>query len=134
MTDQELLDTAREAASRAYAPYSTLRVGAAVLGESGAVYMGANVENAAFPSTLCAEAVAVGSAVAAGERSLVALAVASPDLQSIYPCGQCRQRMAEFHVQRVVVEGESGDPDHHSLEELIPGRFTDWREPPSTSS
>ena len=134
MTDAELLDAARQAAERAYAPYSSLRVGAVVLGGSGAVYPGANVENAAFPSTLCAEAIAIGTAVVAGEESLVAVAVASPDLESIYPCGQCRQRMSEFHVQRVVLEGEEGDPDPHSLEELLPGRFTDWRPPPSTSS
>jgi cytidine deaminase len=134
MTDGELLEAAREAAARAYAPYSHLRVGAAVVGESGTVYTGANVENAAFPSTLCAEAVAIGQAVASGERSLVTVAVASLDLLGIYPCGQCRQRMAEFDVRRVVVENEHGDPFDHSLEEMLPGRFTDWRELPSTSS
>jgi cytidine deaminase len=134
MTDGELLEAARLAAGQAYAPYSHLRVGAAVIGESGTVYTGANVENAAFPSTLCAEAVAIGQAVASGERSLETVAVASLDLPAIHPCGQCRQRMTEFRVQRVVVEDEHGDPDPHSLEEMLPGRFTDWRESPSTSS
>lgn len=133
VTDDHLLEAAREAAEQAYAPYSHLRVGAAVVGESGAVYTGANVENAAFPSTLCAEAVAIGHAVASGERSLTLVAVISPDLPSIYPCGQCRQRMAEFDVQRVIVEGSEG-PDSHRLEDLLPGRFTDWRDSPSTSS
>ena len=134
MTDVELLEVAREAAGRAYAPYSHLRVGAAAVAASGAVFTGANVENAAYPSTLCAESVAIGHAVSSGERSLETVAVVSLDLPSIYPCGQCRQRMSEFGVQRVVLEGESGEPDLHSLEELLPGRFTDWREPPSTSS
>ncbi len=127
MDDQELLATAREAAEKAYAPYSHLRVGAAVLGESGTVYTGANVENAAYPSTLCAEAVAIGQAVAAGERSLQTVAVISPDLASILPCGQCRQRMAEFNVDRVVVETPDGDCVSHTLEEMLPGGFTDWR-------
>lgn len=127
MTDQELLAAARVAAEHAYAPYSDLRVGAAVVGRSGTVYTGANVENAAYPSTLCAEAVAIGQAVATGERSLEIVAVISPDLTSIFPCGQCRQRMAEFDVERVVVEDANGTPDSHRLDELLPGSFTDWR-------
>lgn len=126
MTDTELLEAAREASLGAYAPYSNLRVGAVAVGASGATYPGANVENAAFPSTLCAEAVAIGHAVASGERRLALVAVVSPDLPAIYPCGQCRQRMAEFDVERVVVEGPSG-PVSHPLEEMLPGRFTDWR-------
>lgn len=128
MTDHELLATARAAAEHAYAPYSDLRVGAAVVGRSGTVYTGANVENAAFPSTLCAEAVAIGHAVASGERALETVAVSSPDLPSIFPCGQCRQRMSEFGVERVVVEGADGAPTSHTLEELLPGGFSDWRE------
>jgi cytidine deaminase len=127
MTDHELLTAARAAASLAYVPYSGLRVGAAVEGESGTVYTGANVENAAYPSTLCAEAVAIGHAVASGERKLRVVAVASPDLPAIFPCGQCRQRMSEFDVDRVVVEDADGVADPHTIDELLPGRFTDWR-------
>lgn len=127
MTDAELLAAAGEAAATAYAPYSALRVGAVAVGESGVAYPGANVENAAFPSTLCAEAVAIGHAVASGERRLAAVAVISPDVKSIFPCGQCRQRMAEFQVERVILEGPDGAPESHLLEELLPGRFTDWR-------
>jgi len=130
MTDQELLAAARAAAALAYVPYSGLRVGAAVEGETGTVYTGANVENAAYPSTLCAEAVAIGQAVASGERKLRTVAVASPDLPSIFPCGQCRQRMSEFDTDRVVVEDANGGPAPHTIGELLPGRFTDWR--PST--
>jgi cytidine deaminase len=127
MNDQELLDLARTAAENAYVPYSNLRVGAALVGESGTVYTGANVENAAYPSTLCAEAVAIGHAVASGERKITVLAVVSLDLAAIYPCGQCRQRMSEFNVERVILEDPTGEPDSHTLEELLPGRFTDWR-------
>lgn len=127
MSDQELLATARTASEQAYVPYSDLRVGAAVIGESGTVYTGANVENAAYPSTLCAEAVAIGKAVSSGERKLETVAVVSPDLPAILPCGQCRQRMSEFNVERVIVEGADGNPESHTLDEMLPGRFTDWR-------
>jgi len=128
MNATELLDTARTAAENAYVPYSKLRVGAALIGASGAVYTGANVENAAYPSTLCAEAVAIGHAVASGEREIETLAVVSLDLVAIFPCGQCRQRMSEFNVGLVILEDPNGDPESHSLEELLPGRFTDWRQ------
>jgi cytidine deaminase len=127
MNDQELLAAARAASEQAYVPYSHLRVGAAVVGESGTVYTGANVENAAYPSTMCAEAVAIGFAVASGERALEAVAVVSPDLPAIVPCGNCRQIMAEFSVARVIMDGPNGAPESHPMGEILPGRFTDWR-------
>lgn len=127
MDPSELLSRAGEAALAAYAPYSNLRVGAVAVGASGRVYPGANVENAAYPSTLCAEAVAIGHAVASGERELEMVAVVSPDLQSIAPCGQCRQRMAEFGVRSVVMEGPGGEPNIANLEMLLPSGFRDWR-------
>ena len=126
MTDEELLSEAGEAATLAYAPYSDLRVGAVVVGESGTHYRGANVENAAYPSGLCAEAVAVGHAIASGERKIDVVAVISPDLKAILPCGQCRQRMSEFGVERIIVEGPEGEPVTYSMDELLPGGFTDW--------
>jgi cytidine deaminase len=134
MDDQELLATARAASEQAYVPYSHLRVGAVVVGEGGAVYTGANVENAAYPSTMCAEAVAIGHAVASGERKLESVAVVSPDLPVIVPCGNCRQLMAEFDVTRVILEGPTGDPDSHTMDEILPGRFTDWRSAPGSAS
>ncbi len=127
--ERELLDEAREAASRSYSPYSDLRVGAVVVAKSGARYQGANVENAAYGSSLCAEAVAIGTAIAAGERELETVAVISPDLPAIYPCGECRQHMVEFGVQRVILEGADGEPVEQPLEVLLPGGFTDWRQP-----
>ena len=122
-----LLEEARAAAANAYCPYSNLAVGAVVVGESGARYRGANVENAAFPSTLCAEASAIGHAVSSGERALETVAVISPDLGSIQPCGQCRQRMVEFGVKHVVMEGPDGEPVIEALEALFPKGFSDWR-------
>lgn len=127
MTEAELLKEAGEAATLAYAPYSDLRVGAVVVGESGTLYRGANVENAAYASGLCAEAVAIGQAIASGERKIEAIAVISPDLESIHPCGQCRQRMSEFGVERIVVEGPNREPTTYSMDDLLPGGFTDWR-------
>ncbi len=129
MSEQsELLQQARQAAEGAYCPYSNLRVGAVVVTGSGARYSGANVENAAYASTLCAEAVAIGQAVSAGERHLSTVAVFSPDLKSIHPCGQCRQRMTEFGVEHVIIEGPDGEPVQKDLAVLLPAGFTDWRE------
>jgi cytidine deaminase len=98
----KLLDEARWAARQAYAPYSGFRVGAAVLGQSGAIFRGANVENASLGLCLCAERAALARAVADGERVIVAMAVACVDaakdspLAQRMPCGACRQWMAEL--------------------------------------
>ena len=130
----DLLAEAREAAGRAYAPYSKLRVGAVVVDEAGVHHRGANVENAAFPSTLCAEAVAIGRAVADGARRLRVVAVVSPDLTGIMPCGQCRQRMSEFGVEQVIVEDPvTAEPVAYRLETLLPGSFGPWSPSPSSS-
>ena len=97
-----LLDEARQAAENAYAPYSNFRVGAAVLGGSGAVYRGANIENASLGLTLCAERAALAAAYSAGERAIAAIAVACVDapegapLERRMPCGACRQWMREL--------------------------------------
>ncbi|MGH9167065.1 MAG: cytidine deaminase [Acidimicrobiia bacterium] len=121
---QELVHEAREVAAGAYAPYSGIRVGAVAVAKDGTRYRGANVENAAYPSTLCAEAVAIGHAVSSGARELEAVAAACLDLEECYPCGQCRQRMAEFGVRTVIVQGPDGEARIHTLEELLPHGFT----------
>jgi cytidine deaminase len=96
MTPLELIEKAKEAAANAHAPYSHYRVGAALLCDDGSVFMGCNVENASFGLTNCAERTAVFSAIAAGKNRFKALAVASLEEQTPFPCGACRQVLAEF--------------------------------------
>ena len=126
MTHDSLVDEARSAAELAYAPYSNFRVGAAVLTDDGSVFRAGNVENAAYPSSLCAESGAILAAVSAGHRKLRVLAVACVDAKELdesYPCGQCRQRMNEFGVEEVLVATSEGDIRQHTLEELLPHGF-----------
>jgi len=124
----ELVGLARAAAETSYSPYSRFRVGAAVVAESGEVFTGANVENAAYPSSNCGEATAIQTAVAAGFRKIDTVAVAcidASDVQGAYPCGRCRQIMSEFGVETVfVAAGEGSEVRSHTLDELLPHRFT----------
>lgn len=128
MNRDELVAAARSAAERAYSPYSRFRVGAVVVAESGEVFTGANIENAAYPSSNCGEATAIHTAVAAGVRKIDTLAVAcidAADVQGAYPCGRCRQIMSEFGVDTVLVAaGEGSEIREHTLDELLPHRFT----------
>ena len=124
MTDtKQLLEAARVAAEGSYSPYSNFRVGAVVVAEDGTAFTGANVENAAFGSTMCAEAVAIGHAVASGVQKLHTVATACLDGHDCFPCGNCRQIMREFGVETVIVEGSDGEAIEHSLEELMPHSF-----------
>jgi len=91
-----LADAAIAARERAYAPYSQFRVGAAALTAGGKIFLGGNIENAAYPMTVCAERVAIFSAYAAGEREIVALAVVTPTDDVASPCGACRQVISEL--------------------------------------
>lgn len=121
---QELLERAAEARRWAYAPYSNYPVGAALLADSGKIYTGVNVENAAFPHTVCAERVAVFKAVSEGERSFRAIAVVTVNAK--VPCGGCRQVLAEFGLDTYVLVG---DPDGNLITEavlrdLLPDAFT----------
>lgn len=116
------LARAAEAARRkAYAPYSRFRVGAAALADDGSVYSGANVENASYGLTVCAERVAVQSAVAAGRRRVVAVAVAGP--AGVSPCGACRQVMDEFGVETVIIVSGNRSPSVIPLRDLLPLPF-----------
>ena len=92
----EMLTLARQAMSRAYAPYSGFAVGAVVRGESGRLYVGCNVENAAYPLGSCAEAGAISAAVIGGDRRLSEVLVIGGGDSLITPCGGCRQRLREF--------------------------------------
>ena len=91
-----LMDHARVAAANAYVPYSSFPVGAAVRTESGAVFSGANIENASFGLTCCAERTAVFAAVNAGHTVISAVAVTAPRVATVTPCGACRQVLNEF--------------------------------------
>ena len=123
MTPQELVAAALEARSRAYAPYSHYQVGAAVLTRDGSVVVGCNVENAAYPATICAERVALTSAVAQGKRDFVAIAVATANGGT--PCGTCRQVMAEFcgNDFEIVLINSKDEIKVFSLNELLPHSF-----------
>ncbi len=120
----KLMDAARDAMTRAYAPYSGFPVGAAVLADDGATFLGVNVENASYPLAVCAERTAVGTAVAAGARRLLAVAVASRGEPPATPCGACRQVLAEFNPRLVVVVGgPSGPWTRYTLDQLLPHPF-----------
>ena len=104
--DNKLADLAKEIAQKAYAPYSKFRVGAALISESGNIYTGCNIENAAYPATICAEDVAVFKAISEGETKIDSIAVACIDAESdsaIFPCGLSRQRLSEFNTDYVIV-------------------------------
>ncbi|MBN2388000.1 MAG: cytidine deaminase [Anaerolineales bacterium] len=127
LTDEErqaLLDLAGEARQRAYAPYSNYPVGAALRTRSGRVFTGCNVENASFPTGTCAERVAVFKAVSEGEREFEVIAVVTSN--GVLPCGGCRQVLAEFGLETVVLvgDGEGRLLRELSVAELLPGAFT----------
>jgi cytidine deaminase len=126
LTDEQraqLIQAASEARQWAYAPYSNYPVGAALLTASGRVYDGVNVENAAYPTTMCAERVAIYKAVSEGERDFVALAVVTANGGS--PCGSCRQVLAEFGLDTLVIIADAGGKIARELTvgELLPGAF-----------
>ena len=121
---EELVEAAREARELAYAPYSHYAVGAAVLSKSGEIYCGCNIENAAYPTGLCAERVAIFKAVSEGERELVALAVVTSNAGS--PCGACRQAFSEFAPDNAVivlapVRGKKRKK--FTMKQILPDRF-----------
>jgi len=125
-TDRQLVEMARQARERAYAPYSHFPVGAALLGRSGRVYTGCNVENASYPLTTCAERAAVIKAVSEGEREFEAIAVITAT--GATPCGACRQILHEFGGPdgdlRVIVADTAGHVRTFTIAELLPAGFT----------
>jgi cytidine deaminase len=122
MTPEELVQMALEARKRAYTPYSDYPVGAAVLTDDGVVIPGCNVENAAFPSTICAERVALTAAVAQGKRRFTAIAVATRNGGS--PCGACRQVMLELGPDMdVYIADENGAYRKTTVRDLLPDGF-----------
>ena len=121
---RRLVNAARRAARNAYAPYSKFRVGAAVLTGAGRIFTGANVENASYGLSNCAERTAVFNAVAAGDRWIVAVAVYTPTRHPTPPCGACRQVIREFGARAAIVCGfASGERLETTLDALLPGSF-----------
>jgi cytidine deaminase len=125
-TDRQLIEMARQVRELAYAPYSHFPVGAALLGRSGRVYTGCNVENASYPLTICAEQAAITKAVSEGEREFEAIAVMTAT--GATPCGACRQILREFGGPdgdlRVIVADTEGRVRTFTIAELLPAGFT----------
>ena len=124
-TQQKLINYAKEAFKNAYVPYSHYPVGSAVLTENGEIFMGANVENVAFPVTVCGERSAIFNAVSHGHRSFQAIAVVTKSGGT--PCGSCRQGMAEFGLDTLVlVANAAGDLlQTFTVRELLPNAFNE---------
>ena len=121
MSDDHLIKAASDARSRAYARYSKFAVGAALLTNSGKVFQGCNVENVSLGLTMCAERVAVGSAVAQGVADFTAIAIVADSKLPILPCGACRQVLAEFNpAMRVVTSTIDGKRETVLLTDLLP--------------
>ena len=127
ITDQDreaLVAAAGEARERAYAPYSGFQVGAALLSDDGSRFTGANVENASYGLSMCAERTAVFHAVAQGVRRLQAVAVVASNDEPTWPCGACRQVLYEFGPDLVVIsEGKGGRREERTLAQLLPDSF-----------
>ena len=124
-SDSDLIAAARKVRLQAYAPYSNFAVGAAVLTNKGDVFVGCNVENASFGLTICAERVAATTAVAAGQRDFVRLALSLPEGGT--PCGACRQFLSEFSDELEVLIDDSdkeGSVRTTTLSALLPDRFS----------
>lgn len=120
-----LLARARECLDRAYAPYSRFHVAAAVIDDRGRVFTGVNVENVSYGLSMCAERVAIFSAIAAGARRITALAVTCSGAERLSPCGACRQVIAEFAAADAPIYCDAaGEPHHWTVSELLPNGFS----------
>lgn len=116
-----LMDAARDIQRRAHAPYSHFDVGAAVRASSGKVYLGVNVENASYPVGMCAERTAIGAAITAGERELVAVAVATDAPHAVFPCGMCAQALREHGAGLLVLaQGADRIVREATLDKILP--------------
>lgn len=125
MDYKDLLKKAQEVSKNAYAKYSNFSVGACVLAESGKTYVGCNIENASYGATSCAERNAIFSAISQGEKSILAVAVYSPNMENCAPCGICRQVIFEFQKDKEVeVVTQIGDGYKvYKINELLPEGF-----------
>ncbi|GBF10149.1 cytidine deaminase [Tepidibacillus sp. HK-1] len=126
MTKEELIELAKEARKNAYVPYSKFEVGAAILTKSGKIYKGANIENASYGLTNCAERTAIFKAISEGDHDLDEIAVIADTEDPVAPCGACRQVMVEFFnpKAKVYLANLKGDVMETTVEGLLPGAFT----------
>jgi cytidine deaminase len=122
---EQLFTLAKQARARAYAPYSRFPVGAALRTQTGALFAGCNVENAAYPLGVCAETSAISAMVAAGESRIAEILVLGPGPEKLAPCGACRQRIAEFIRDGGLVHlaDPAGDVKSLTIGELLPHAF-----------
>lgn len=123
MTDMELVAAAKKAAENSYSPYSHFTVGAALECGNGTVYTGCNIENAAYGSTICAERTAMCKAISEGERSFSRIAIWGCGKDFCWPCGACRQFLAEFGDMTVLTARSDGEFISKPLSELLPFAF-----------
>jgi cytidine deaminase len=121
----DLIAAANKVRAMAYAPYSGFQVGAAIRSTSGAVHVGCNVENVAYPEGTCAEAGAIAAMIAAGDTQIAEVAVIADGTDPVPPCGGCRQKLAEFGADDVPVTMATMDGKtlHTTVGDLLPGRF-----------
>ena len=116
----DLIRSALQVRLQAYAPYSKFAVGAAVQCKSGALFAGSNIENISYGLTICAERIAIGRAIAAGEREFVAIALVADTIEPIMPCGACRQILAEFSPDLIIVSATVEGDRKENLSHLLP--------------
>ena len=121
----KLVDEAKRAMKNSYSPYSNFAVGAALLTRDGQVYRGCNIENAAYGAANCAERTALFSAIAHGEKEFEAIAIVSSSGEYTYPCGICRQVIAELMPKgRLVFSDDEGNYKELTVEDILPYAFT----------
>lgn len=127
VSNEQLIDKAKEARTRAYSQYSGYNVGAAIIDDQGQMHLGCNVENAAYPLGNCAEAAAIAAMVQQGGKRIVRIAIAGgrSGITACTPCGGCRQRIHEFADEDtvIIVLDDSGEWREYTIEELLPASF-----------
>ena len=125
MDEQRLMEAAKLASEKAYAPYSGFHVGATIATEAGALHDGCNVENASYGLSICAERNAAAAMALAnpGDRSIETVAIFSPDAAPCFPCGACRQVLREFGCKEVLVQEPGGGIVRYPFDEILPNSF-----------
>lgn len=120
---EDMIKLAKEAASRAYAPYSGFKVGAVLVAKSGNIYTGCNVENSSYGLTICAERTALFKAISEGDREFVHLVIYNDSEKVFYPCGACRQTLVEFSPEMKITIVNNDEMVEKKLSELLPEHF-----------